>query len=53
LKNQEIAKVRLKPMGNLVLETQAKNPHMARFAIRDAGHTVGAGVCIEIKEKKG
>ncbi|MBX4212528.1 translation elongation factor EF-1 subunit alpha [Candidatus Pacearchaeota archaeon] len=52
LKNGDIAKVRVKPIGNLVLETQAKNPHMARFAIRDAGATVGAGVCIEIKEKK-
>ncbi|HLC31866.1 MAG TPA: translation elongation factor EF-1 subunit alpha [Candidatus Nanoarchaeia archaeon] len=51
LKNGEVAKVRLKPIGNLVLETQAKNPHMARFAIRDAGATVGAGICIEIKEK--
>ncbi|MBX4195969.1 translation elongation factor EF-1 subunit alpha [Candidatus Pacearchaeota archaeon] len=52
LKNGDLAKVRVKPIGNLVLETQAKNPHMARFAIRDAGATVGAGVCIEIKEKK-
>ncbi|MEK6896702.1 MAG: translation elongation factor EF-1 subunit alpha, partial [Nanoarchaeota archaeon] len=48
LKNGDIAKVRVKPMGNLVLETQAKNPKMAQFAIRDAGATVAAGVCIEI-----
>jgi len=52
LKNGEVAKVRIKPIGNLVLETHAKNPHMAGFAIRDAGATVAAGVCIEIKEKK-
>jgi elongation factor 1-alpha len=51
LKNTDVAKVRIKPIGNLVLETQAKNPHMARFAIRDAGATVAAGVCIEIKAK--
>mgnify|MGYP001572089119 CR=1 FL=1 len=51
LKNGEVAKVRLKPIGNLVLETQAVNPHMSRFAIRDAGSTVAAGVCIEIKPK--
>ncbi|MFH1802414.1 MAG: translation elongation factor EF-1 subunit alpha [archaeon] len=51
LKNGEVAKVRLKPMGNLVLETQADNPHMSRFAIRDAGSTVAAGVCIELKAK--
>jgi len=52
LKVGDVAKVRIKPMGNLALETMAKNPHMARFAIRDAGATVGAGVCIEMKEKK-
>src|SRR3989339_344092 len=51
LKNGDVAKVRLKPIGNLVIETQATNPHMARFAIRDAGATVGAGVCIEINAK--
>ncbi|MBS3089290.1 translation elongation factor EF-1 subunit alpha [Candidatus Pacearchaeota archaeon] len=51
LKNGDVAKVRIKPMGNLVLETQATNPHMARFAIRDAGATVAAGVCIEVKAK--
>ncbi len=52
LKNGDVAKVRIKPIGNLVLETQASNPHMARFAIRDAGATVAAGVCIEVKAKK-
>lgn len=52
LKNGDVAKVKLKPIGNLVLETQAKNPHMARFAIRDAGATVAAGVCIELVAKK-
>lgn len=51
LKNGEVAKVRLKPIGNLVLEKQADNPHMARFAIRDAGTTVAAGVCIDLKAK--
>ena len=51
LKNGDVAKVRIKPIGNLVLETQATNPHMARFAIRDAGATVAAGVCIEVKAK--
>jgi len=52
LKNGDVAKVKIKPIGNLVLETQAANPHMARFAIRDAGSTVAAGVCIEITQKK-
>jgi elongation factor 1-alpha len=52
LKNGDIAKVRIKPQGNLVLETQKENPHMSRFAIRDAGATVAAGVCIELTPKK-
>ncbi len=52
LKTGDVAKVRIKPIGNLVLETQATNPHMSRFAIRDAGATVAAGVCIEVKPKK-
>jgi len=52
LKGGDVAKVRIKPMGNLVLETQSDNPHMSRFAIRDAGTTVAAGVCIEMTPKK-
>jgi len=51
LKNGDVAKVKIKPIGNLVLETQSENPHMSRFAIRDAGATVAAGVCIELKGK--
>ena len=52
LKNGDVAKVKIKPIGNLVLETHSANPHMAGFAIRDAGATVAAGMCIEIKAKK-
>jgi elongation factor 1-alpha len=52
LKNGDVAKVRIKPQGNLCLETQKENPFMSRFAVRDAGATVAAGVCIEITKKK-
>ncbi|HUS49693.1 MAG TPA: translation elongation factor EF-1 subunit alpha [Candidatus Paceibacterota bacterium] len=52
LKNGDVAKVRIKPQGNLALETQNDNPFMSRFAVRDAGNTVAAGVCIEITKKK-
>jgi len=52
LKNGDVAKVRIKPQGNLALETQKDNPYMSRFAIRDAGATVSAGMCIEITKKK-
>jgi elongation factor 1-alpha len=52
LKNGDVAVVRLKPMGNLVIEKQADNPNMSRFAIRDAGATVAAGICIDLVSKK-
>ncbi len=52
LKNGDVAIVKLKPIGNLVLETTQDNPHMSRFSIRDAGITVAAGVCKSLKEKK-
>ncbi len=52
LKNGDVAKVRIKPQGNLCLETQKDNSFMSRFAVRDAGATVAAGVCVEITKKK-
>jgi elongation factor 1-alpha len=52
LKNGDVAIVKVKPIGNLVLETADDNPNMARFAIRDAGITVAAGVCKSLVEKK-
>ncbi len=52
IKNGDVAIVKIKPIGNLVLETAADNPHMSRFAIRDAGVTVAAGVCKSLVEKQ-
>ena len=52
LKNGDVAIVKIKPMGNLVIEKSGDNPHMARFAIRDAGATVAAGVCTDLVQKK-
>jgi elongation factor 1-alpha len=52
LKNGDVAIVKIKPIGNLVLETAEQNPYMARFAIRDAGVTVAAGICKSLVEKK-
>jgi len=51
LKNGDVAIVKIKPMGNLVIEKQSDNPHMSRFAIRDAGATVAAGICIDLVPK--
>ncbi|MDP2947685.1 MAG: translation elongation factor EF-1 subunit alpha [Nanoarchaeota archaeon] len=52
LKNGDVAIVKIKPIGNLVMETASQNPFMSRFAIRDAGITVAAGVCKTLVEKK-
>jgi elongation factor 1-alpha len=52
LKNGDTAKVRIRPQGNLCLETQKDNPFMSRFAVRDAGATVAAGMCTEIVKRK-
>ncbi len=52
LKNGDTAKVKIKPQGNLCLETQKDNPFMSRFAVRDAGATVAAGMCTAITKKK-
>ncbi len=52
LKNGDSAKVRIRPQGNLCLETQKENSYMSRFAVRDAGATVAAGICTEIVKKK-
>jgi elongation factor 1-alpha len=52
LKNGDVAICKFKPIGNLVIEKSEVNPHMARFAIRDAGATVAAGVCMDLTAKK-
>jgi len=51
LKNGDAAIVKVKPSKPLVIEKQNEIPHMARFAIRDAGSTVAAGMCIDYVKK--
>ncbi len=48
IKNGDAAIVKLKPVQPLVIEPQSKIPQMSRFAIRDSGSTVAAGMCIEV-----
>ena len=51
LKNGEAAIVKIVPTKPLVLEKNSEMPQMSRFAIRDAGQTVAAGMCIDLVKK--
>jgi len=51
IKNGDAAIVTVVPTKPLVIEKQSDIPHMARFAIRDAGFTVAAGMCIDLVKK--
>ncbi|MBS3151087.1 translation elongation factor EF-1 subunit alpha [Candidatus Woesearchaeota archaeon] len=51
LKNGDAAKVRIVPTKPVVIEKKADIPHMSSFAVRDAGNTVAAGVCIDLVKK--
>ena len=52
VKNGDAVIALLKPVQPLVIESTTENPHMARFAVRDSGATVAAGVCLEITKKR-
>src|SRR3989344_3878009 len=51
LKNGDAAIVVIKPTKPLVIEKVKEIPQMSRFAIRDAGQTVAAGMCLESVKK--
>ncbi|MGL6299133.1 MAG: translation elongation factor EF-1 subunit alpha, partial [Methanobacteriaceae archaeon] len=52
LKTGNAAIVKLKPTKPMVIENIKDIPHMGRFAIRDMGQTVAAGMCIGITPAK-
>ncbi len=52
LKTGDAAMVTIKPTKPMVIENIKEIPHMGRFAIRDMGQTVAAGMCTEITETK-
>ncbi|MBR9690854.1 translation elongation factor EF-1 subunit alpha [Candidatus Woesearchaeota archaeon] len=52
IKNGDAAIVKIKPVQPLVIEKQKEIPQMSRFAIRDSGVTVAAGMCIDLVKKK-
>jgi elongation factor 1-alpha len=50
LKKGDAAMVLIKPTKPLAIEEQAKFKQLSRFAIRDMGKTVAAGMCLKIEE---
>jgi elongation factor 1-alpha len=52
IKNGDAAIVKIKPVQPLVIEKQSEIPQMSRFAIRDSGQTVAAGMCIDLVKKQ-
>ncbi len=52
LKTGDAALVTIKPTKPMVIEDIKEIPHMGRFAIRDMGQTVAAGMCIDITKAK-
>ena len=52
VKNGDAAIIQVTPSKPMVIERNKDIPHMARFAIRDAGSTVAAGMCIDVVKKE-
>lgn len=52
LKTGDAAIVKIKPLSPLCVETYKDFPQLGRFAIRDMGKTVAAGVVTEIKPRQ-
>jgi elongation factor 1-alpha len=51
LKNGDAAIIKIKPTTPLVIEKFKDIPQLSRFAIRDSGTTVAAGMCIDLVAK--
>jgi elongation factor 1-alpha len=52
IKNGDAAIVKLRPVQPLCIEKQKEIPQLSRFAIRDSGATVAAGMCIDLVKKE-
>src|SRR3989339_2006344 len=51
IKNGDAAIIKVKPVQPLVIEKTQDIPQMSRFAVRDSGSTVAAGMCIDLVKK--
>ena len=47
IKTGDAAIVKVKPTKPLIIEKNSEFPQLAKFAIRDMGQTVAAGICID------
>jgi len=52
IKAGDAAKIKVVPTKPMVIEKQSDFPELARFAIRDMGMTVAAGMCLDIVKAK-
>ncbi len=52
IKTGDAAIVKIIPTRPMVIEPSKKIPQLGRFAIRDMGQTVAAGICLEVEEAK-
>ena len=50
LKTGDVAVIRVKPTKKVVVEKYSDFPGLGRFAIRDMGQTVAAGIVLEVKK---
>jgi len=48
LKTGDAAIIKVQPLQPVVIEKQSEFPELAKFAIRDMGKTVAAGICIDL-----
>ncbi|MCD6111522.1 MAG: translation elongation factor EF-1 subunit alpha [Thermoplasmata archaeon] len=51
IKTGEIAVVKLRPTRPMVIERVQDIPQLGRFAIRDMGVTVAAGMCLDVEKR--
>ncbi len=51
LKNGEAAEIVVEPTRPIVIEKMSNIPQLSKFAIRDMGRTVAAGMCIDVVPK--
>lgn len=52
IRNGDAAIVKIRPTVPLCIEKQKEIPQMSRFAVRDSGQTVAAGMCIDLVKKE-